>query len=40
MKTVFPTAENHEVAGTGHFLMLEKPAEFNALLEGFLAKLR
>jgi pimeloyl-ACP methyl ester carboxylesterase len=40
MKTVFPTAEFHEVAGTGHFLMLEKPAEFNQLLDGFLAKLR
>jgi pimeloyl-ACP methyl ester carboxylesterase len=40
MKTVFPTAEFHELPGTGHFLMLEKPAEFNALLERFLAKIR
>ena len=40
MKTVFPTAENHEVPGTGHFLMLEKPAEFNKLLGDFLAKIR
>ncbi|HUQ50679.1 MAG TPA: alpha/beta hydrolase [Gammaproteobacteria bacterium] len=39
MKTVFPTAEFHEVPGTGHFLMLEKPAEFNKLLGDFLAKL-
>jgi pimeloyl-ACP methyl ester carboxylesterase len=40
MKTVFPTAEFHEVPGTGHFLMLEKPAEFNQLVGEFLAKLR
>ena len=40
MKTVFPTAQFHEVPGTGHFLMLEKPAEFNELLGDFLAKLR
>ncbi len=40
MKTVFPTAQTHEVPGTGHFLMLEKPAEFNELLGDFLAKIR
>jgi pimeloyl-ACP methyl ester carboxylesterase len=34
----FPNAEYTEIAGTGHFLMLEKPAEFNALLLPFLAK--
>jgi len=39
MKTVFPAAEVHEVPGTGHFLMLEKPAEFNKLLGDFLAKI-
>ena len=39
MKTVFPTAEVHEVPETGHFLMLEKPAEFNKLLGDFLAKI-
>jgi pimeloyl-ACP methyl ester carboxylesterase len=39
MKTVFPTAEVHQVPGTGHFLMLEKPTEFNKLLSDFLAKL-
>jgi pimeloyl-ACP methyl ester carboxylesterase len=38
MKTHFPNLEYHEIAGTGHFLMLEKPEEFNALLLGFLAK--
>jgi len=28
-----------EIPGTGHFLMLEKPDEFNRLLLGFLDKL-
>ena len=40
MKTVFPGAAVHEVPGTGHFLMLEKPAEFNKLLGDFLATIR
>jgi pimeloyl-ACP methyl ester carboxylesterase len=35
-KDHFPHMEFHEVAGTGHFLMLEKPAEFNRLLLDFL----
>jgi pimeloyl-ACP methyl ester carboxylesterase len=26
------------MAGTGHFVMLERPEEFNRLLLGFLAK--
>jgi sigma-B regulation protein RsbQ len=34
----FPTAEYTEIPGTGHFLMLEKPQEFNRLLLGFLSK--
>ncbi len=34
----FPTVEYTEIPGTGHFLMLEKPEEFNRLLLGFLAK--
>ena len=38
MKTHFPNLEYVEIAGTGHFLMLEKPDEFNRLLVGFLAK--
>jgi pimeloyl-ACP methyl ester carboxylesterase len=38
MKTHFPNLEYVEIAGTGHFLMLEKPDEFNTLLLGFLAK--
>lgn len=35
----FPKVEYSEIAGTGHFLMLEKPDEFNRLLLAFLAKL-
>jgi pimeloyl-ACP methyl ester carboxylesterase len=38
MKTHFPNMEYVEIAGTGHFLMLEKPDEFNRLLLEFLAK--
>jgi pimeloyl-ACP methyl ester carboxylesterase len=38
MKALFPTLEYHAIPGTGHFLMLEKPAEFNKLLGDFLAK--
>jgi pimeloyl-ACP methyl ester carboxylesterase len=34
----FPNAEFAQIPGTGHFLMLEKPEEFNRLLLAFLAK--
>jgi pimeloyl-ACP methyl ester carboxylesterase len=40
MKTRFPRLEYAEIPGTGHFLMLEKPEEFNSLLLGFLDKLK
>ncbi len=36
----FPKAAYVQLPGTGHFLMLEKPVEFNALLLDFLATLR
>jgi pimeloyl-ACP methyl ester carboxylesterase len=36
MKTHFPNMDYHEIAGTGHFLMIEKPQEFNGLLIAFL----
>ena len=36
MKTHFPHMDYEEIAGTGHFLMIEKPEEFNRLLIGFL----
>jgi len=38
-RKVLPNLEYHEIPGTGHFLMLEKPAEFNRLLEAFVDKL-
>lgn len=38
LKQVFPTIDYEEIPGTDHFLMLEKPAEFNRLLLAFLAK--
>jgi pimeloyl-ACP methyl ester carboxylesterase len=33
-----PNADYVQIAGTGHFLMLEQPAEFNRVLLEFLAK--
>jgi len=36
---IFPKAEYHEIPGTAHFLMMEKPEEFNQLLAGFLRTL-
>jgi pimeloyl-ACP methyl ester carboxylesterase len=38
MNSHFPNLEYVEIPGTGHFLMLEKPAEFNSLLLAFLTK--
>ena len=38
MKTHFPNMDYEEISGTGHFLMLEKPEEFNRLLIAFLDK--
>jgi pimeloyl-ACP methyl ester carboxylesterase len=38
MKTHFPNMDYQEIAGTGHFLMLEKPEEFNRRLIAFLDK--
>jgi pimeloyl-ACP methyl ester carboxylesterase len=40
MKTRFQNLEYFQIAGTGHFLMLEKPEEFNRLLLAFLDKQR
>ena len=40
VREVVPSFEATQVAGTGHFLMLEKPAEFNKLLRGFLDELK
>jgi len=38
IKTHFPNMDYEEIPGTGHFLMLEKPEEFNRLLIAFLDK--
>jgi len=40
LKKVFPSSEYVQVAGTGHFIMLERPEEFNRLLMAFLRKLK
>jgi pimeloyl-ACP methyl ester carboxylesterase len=40
MKAHFPNLEYTEIPGTGHFLMLEKPDEFNRLLTDFVSKLK
>jgi pimeloyl-ACP methyl ester carboxylesterase len=39
MKRLYSQLEYHVIPGTGHFLMMEKPQEFNRLLSDFLAKL-
>ena len=36
----YPNAEYVQIPETGHFLMMEKPAEFNAILLSFLGKQR
>lgn len=37
-KKIFPNGSTVEVPGTGHFVMMEKPADFNKLLADFLPK--
>jgi pimeloyl-ACP methyl ester carboxylesterase len=37
-KKIFPNGSTVEVPGTGHFVMMEKPKEFNKLLADFLPK--
>lgn len=39
-KEVLPNHEWARVAGTGHFLMMEKPDAFNKLLTAFLARIK
>lgn len=39
MKDIVPRIEVTQVAGTGHFLMMEKPDEFNRLLGAFLDRI-
>jgi pimeloyl-ACP methyl ester carboxylesterase len=40
LKQVFPNSEYVQVAGTGHFVMMERPEEFNRLLLAFLGKVK
>ncbi len=35
-KKILPNFEYHEIPGTGHFVMMEQPAEFNRLVERFV----
>ena len=39
IKKIFSNYEHHEVPGTGHFVMMEKPQEFNRLLATFVDRL-
>jgi pimeloyl-ACP methyl ester carboxylesterase len=38
IKKSLPNYESTQIAGTGHFVMMEKPREFNRVLEQFLQK--
>jgi pimeloyl-ACP methyl ester carboxylesterase len=40
LKEIVPNFEATQIAGTGHFLMLEKPADFNRLLAAFLERIQ
>ncbi len=39
-KELFPNYEATQIAGTGHFLMMEKPEEFNRVLTAFLDEIK
>jgi pimeloyl-ACP methyl ester carboxylesterase len=39
IKKSLPNYESTQIAGTGHFVMMEKPREFNRVLEEFLQKI-
>jgi len=40
LKKFFPNSEYVQVAGSGHFVMMERPEEFNRLLMAFLEKVK
>jgi pimeloyl-ACP methyl ester carboxylesterase len=40
VKTLYPNAEYQTIPETAHFLMMEKPAEFNRMLTAFVDRLR
>jgi pimeloyl-ACP methyl ester carboxylesterase len=39
MATLYPQLEYYEIPEIGHFLMMEKPEEFNRLLREFLERI-
>ena len=39
MRAIVPQFEAAQLPGTGHFLMMEKPAEFNRMLDEFLDRI-
>ena len=39
MSVLYPSLEYHEIPGTGHFVMIDKPAEFNMLLREFVGRI-
>ena len=39
-KEVLPNYEGTQIVGTGHFVMMEKPEEFNRMLTAFLDKIK
>ena len=39
-KKIYPSFEYHEIPGTGHFVMMEKPKEFNQLLTTFVDRIK
>jgi sigma-B regulation protein RsbQ len=39
-KKLYPSFEYVEIPGTGHFVMMEKPQEFNKLVIGFVEKVK
>jgi pimeloyl-ACP methyl ester carboxylesterase len=40
LNRLYSNLEYHEIPGTAHFLMMEKPVEFNSLLTAFLGKVK
>jgi pimeloyl-ACP methyl ester carboxylesterase len=40
VRRIFPNVEYHRLPGTAHFLMMEKPEEFNRLVTDFVGRLK
>lgn len=39
VREIIPDFDAVQLPGTGHFLMMEKPAEFNAIMREFLEEI-